>query len=333
MRARGRTRRALARLARWLRPPRVLRPTRAGWIFFVLTLSVGFAALNTGNNLLYLVLSLMLAFLVLSGVLSESALRGVGVRRSLPREIFEGQAARVVLEIENRQRRVPSFAVAVEDRVREADGGERAAGRAFALRIGPDRTETRVYRFEASRRGSLSFTSFKVSTRFPFGLFVKSLAVECPMQALVYPAIHRAPVPEREGCDESSGDSRSERSGNGSEVGGVRDFEAGDSARRIAWRATLRSGSLVARDTEREQRSEVEVQIRTRHESEGEHFEQAVRRAASSVVAALDSGLRVRLRTDELRVNADGGARQRGRLLSVLARLQPGPAATLRDRA
>ena len=40
----------------------MLRPTRAGWIFFLLTFGVGFAALNTGNNLLYLVLSLMLSF-------------------------------------------------------------------------------------------------------------------------------------------------------------------------------------------------------------------------------------------------------------------------------
>jgi hypothetical protein len=61
-------------LRRWLRPPRTLRPTRAGWSFFAITFGVGFDALNTGNNLLYLVLSLMLAFLVLSGALSESAL-------------------------------------------------------------------------------------------------------------------------------------------------------------------------------------------------------------------------------------------------------------------
>ena len=75
------------RVARRLRPPRVLRPTRAGWVFFGLTFGVGFAALNTGNNLLYLVLSLMLAFLVLSGALSESALRGITVQRILPGEI------------------------------------------------------------------------------------------------------------------------------------------------------------------------------------------------------------------------------------------------------
>ena len=72
------------RLRRWLRPPRTLRPTRAGWVFFALTLGVGLAALNTGNNLMYMVLSLLLSFLVLSGVLSESALRGIQVRRLLP---------------------------------------------------------------------------------------------------------------------------------------------------------------------------------------------------------------------------------------------------------
>jgi uncharacterized protein (DUF58 family) len=293
-------------------------------VFFVLTLGVGFAALNTGNNLLYLVLSLMLAFLVLSGVLSESALRGVHVTRRVPREIFEGRPTQVVLEIENQQRRVPAFAVAVEDRVREGLGAQRAAGRAFALRIGAARTEVRVYRFEASCRGPATFTSFRVSTRFPFGLFVKSLLMESPKAVLVYPAVHRARVPGLEDSQASSGDVRATRVGPGSEVGGLRDFELGDSARRIAWRASLRSGSVVVRDTERDQRREVEVRLRTRGESEGEPFEQAVRHAASGVVAALESGVRVGLRTDETRLQPDTGSRQRTRLLSYLARLRPG---------
>jgi uncharacterized protein (DUF58 family) len=117
------------RLNRWLSPPRKLRPTRAGWIFCVLTFGVGFAALNTGNNLLYLVLSLMLGFLVLSGVMSESALRGIRVRRQLPRDLFAGETTAVGLEISNRQLRIPAFAVLVEDRIRE-EGQEERAGAA-----------------------------------------------------------------------------------------------------------------------------------------------------------------------------------------------------------
>jgi uncharacterized protein (DUF58 family) len=143
------------RMRRLLEPPRKLRPTRAGWVFFLLLFGVGFAALNTGNNLLYLVLSFLLAFLTLSGVLSESALRGIEVRRQPPREIYAGAEARVRVEIHNNQRRVPAFAVLVEDLVSESAGAStpgaddaasasglapsdaRAAGRAFVLRVGP----------------------------------------------------------------------------------------------------------------------------------------------------------------------------------------------------
>jgi uncharacterized protein (DUF58 family) len=310
-------------LLRWLRPPRLLRPTRAGWVFFVLTLGVGFAALNTGNNLLYLVLSLMLAFLVLSGVLSESALRGVSVRRRLPKELFAERPSGVSLEISNAQRRVPAFAVAVEDRVREADGAERAAGRAFVLRIAPRATETRLYRFEAKRRGPATFTAFRVSTRFPFGLFLKSLVVECVDEVLVYPAFERVPPPAPGAGRAEPGESIAEGAGAGSEVGGVRAFQQGDPVRRIQWRATLRRGELIVRDTEREHAREVEVRLRTRGERSGERFEGAVRAAASRVVAALDAGVRVALRTDETRLPAAAGVRQRARLLGHLARVEP----------
>jgi uncharacterized protein (DUF58 family) len=295
---------------------------------------VGFAALNTGNNLLYLVLSLMLAFLVLSGVLSESALRGVSVRRCLPKEIFAGRPALVALEIANAQRRVPSFAVAVEDRVREASGAERAAGRAFVLRVAPRGTESRLYRFEARRRGPATFIGFKVSTRFPFGLFLKSLAVESADEALVYPACDRVPPPAPRTGRAEAGESLEHGTGAGSEVSGVRAFQSGDSARRIQWRATLRTGQLIVRDTERERSREVEVRLRTRGERPGERFEDAVRGAASRIVAALDAGLRVGLRTDEAHLPAGGGARQRARLLAHLARVRPGgPAGAAEPRA
>ena len=112
-----------ARIRRWLRPPRVLRPTRAGWIFLAIILGVGLAALNTGNNLLYLVLSLMLSFLALSGVLSESALRGIQIKRRLPREIFVGRDNSILIEVTNSQKRVAAYALVVEDRLRSAEDG------------------------------------------------------------------------------------------------------------------------------------------------------------------------------------------------------------------
>jgi len=312
-----------ADVRRWLRPPRRLSPTRAGWCFFALTFGVGFAALNTGNNLLYLVLSLMLAFLVLSGVLSESALRGVEVRRRLPRELYAERDAWIGIEIANRQRRVVAYALVVEDRWIDGRRRERAAGRCFALRIAPEGSERRSYRLRPERRGELAFAGFVVSTRFPFGLFSKSRAIEAPDHALVYPAVDPVPIPRDFGGARESGEVVTGPRGAGAEVGGVREFARGDASRRIAWRASLRSKALWVRAVESTQQGEVQVRLRTAGRPADSGFERDVRGSASEVSALLERGLRVGLRTDRDQLDAQAGPRQRARLLGFLARVAP----------
>jgi len=325
------------RLRRWLRPPRMLRPTKAGWYFTAITFGVGFAALNTGNNLLYLVLSLMLSFLVLSGVLSESALRGIEVRRRLPTEIFAGRPNPVVVDIHNSQQRVPSFAVVVEDQVRcearpaDTRGELQAAGRAFALRVGPGGCESRTYRLRPRQRGELCFAGFRVSTRFPFGLFVKSLEIEAPVSALVFPRLDPVSLPPTLGPQASDAEAPSTGRGEGSQASALRDFEEGDSFRRVHWRSSLRRGELVVRELEREQQHEVEVSLRRSlapgrtesapEEPQQEGFERQVRQAASEAVAWLERGMHVALRTDDERIGPGAGPAQRRLLLSFLARL------------
>ena len=326
-------RRSAARLRRFLRPPRTLRPTRAGWLFFALTLGVGFAALNTGNNLLYLVISFMLAFLVLSGVLSESALRGVRVRRISIAEAYAGRPTPVVLEIENRARRAPAFALAVED-VLGAGWSlrtSRAAGRVFALRIGPGCRERRVYRFSAPRRGWLDFQGFRVATRFPFGLFSKSLVLERPDRVLVYPRIEAIAAIDLGAAADPRETATSGPGRAGADASGLREFSPGDSFRRIHWRATARRGALVVREVESEADAEIVLPLQTRGATPGDRFERAVERTASKVVALCDAGFRVGLVTDAERLAPASGPRQRTRLLAFLALVAPDPARA--DRA
>jgi len=322
--SRADTRSALKdRLNRWLSPPRKLRPTRAGWIFCVLTFGVGFAALNTGNNLLYLVLSLMLAFLVLSGVMSESALRGIRVRRRLPRDLFAGEITAVGLEISNQQSRIPAFAVLVEDRIREAGQDERAAGRAFALRVDPGTVEVRSYNLSPARRGNLEFVAFKVYTRFPFGLFSKSLTIESKADSLVYPKVENVAIPVSFGAARGGGERVMGPGGMGANAVGLREFEHGDTIRRIHWRASLRHQSLLVTETDYEHETEVEVRLRTRNVPSGDPFEDRVSWAASEIVALLDADNRVMLRTDGRCFPADSGRLHRSRLLTYLALVEP----------
>jgi len=284
---------------------------------------VGFAALNTGNNLLYLVLALMLSFLVLSGVLSEAALRGIRVRRRLPAELFAGRRARVALEIQNTQRRVAAFAIVVEDRIAEPDTADRAAGRCVALRVGPRGSEVRSYAFEPRQRGRLEFRGFVVSTRFPFGLFAKSLLLEAPEQTLVYPAIERVAPPRDDASAPAGAAEPRARDGAGDTADGLRDFAAGDPARRIHWRASNRARRLLVRRRVGDDSADLEVLLHTAGTTPGEAFERRVSRAASEVVAALDAGHRVGLRAGAERIRPESGPRQRAELLTRLARVEP----------
>jgi uncharacterized protein (DUF58 family) len=313
-----------ARIARWLRPPRALRPTRAGWLFFAITLGVGFAALNTGNNLMYLVLSLMLGFLLLSGVLSESSLRGIRVRRRLPRELYANAENKIVLEISNTQRRVAAFAVVVEDR--RATPAEDAADRprAFALRIGAGETLRRAYDFRSDRRGQIEFVEFRVFTRFPFGLFSKSLTLPAKQNALVYPALEPVPGLRDFGSPRDAGERVPAPSGSGADAIGLCDYAPGDPLRRIHWRASMRRRALLVREIEGEHDAEVEVRLRTHGAEPGERFERSVVWVASEIAALIDAGSRVALRTDDCLIEAGAGDRHRARLLTYLALVEPG---------
>ncbi|MEZ4353760.1 MAG: DUF58 domain-containing protein [Myxococcota bacterium] len=316
---------ALRRARRRLRPPRSLRATRAGWCFVAIIFGVGFAALNTGNNLLYLVFALMLAFLVLSGVLSEASLRGIRIERHLPRELFAAATHSVVLRVHNDQRRVASFALTIEDRAL-ADEGPRSVGRCFTLRVGPRSRVDRRYALAPERRGELVFDSLRVSTRFPFGLFVKSVELEAPGTALVYPAVHPLPIGAPTGDDPHEGEARPEPARGGDTIGGLRDHLAGDGLARVHWRRSLRAGRLVVGEREGEARARLEVLLQLPAGLPTPAIEQRISEAASQVVAHLEAGFEVGLRTRARRFAPATGAAHRRELLRFLARVTPAQA-------
>ena len=66
------------------RPRRTIWPTRDGWWCLLVVIGIGVAAINTGNNLLYLLVSLLLSLIVVSGVLSEQSMRGLRLEADVP---------------------------------------------------------------------------------------------------------------------------------------------------------------------------------------------------------------------------------------------------------
>jgi uncharacterized protein (DUF58 family) len=303
-----------------LRLPRTLQATRAGWCFIAIVFGVGFAALNTGNNLLYLVLSLLLAFLVLSGLLSESSLRGLRVERLLPLELFAETPNRVALRVHNSQTRTPSFAISIEDQVAH-DDGTAFAGRAFVLRIGPGESIDRSYSFLPAERGELTFAGCRLSTRFPFGLFVKSVDLDIDSPALVYPRADDPCVAEPDSSALRDGERPSQTSSGGDQLCGVREYAQGDSVKRIQWRRSLRARNLIVGERDRESSAQIEVRLPLPSHLEIAEVETRVARAASLVVQHLTNGYEVGLETNQSRISPKSGFAHRTTLLSFLARV------------
>src|SRR5689334_19063721 len=88
--------------------------TVEGLLFIVFLVVIGIAAWNTGNNLLYLILSAMLAFLIAANLIGRVSLAGVAVQLRFPDHIYAGESASISVTLLNHKRVLPSFSVLVE---------------------------------------------------------------------------------------------------------------------------------------------------------------------------------------------------------------------------
>src|SRR5688572_30463437 len=155
--------------------------TSGGGIFLVILLVVAFAAWNTGNNLLFMIFSLLFSTLFVGGVAARASLRDLIVSARFPDHIFAGEAAPVIVTLRNAKRLLPSFSILVEARgpVDPADGSKRRRRRqryvkqplAYFTYV-PHRAaaEQRVEQLFTTR-GHVLINGFELSTRFPFGFF------------------------------------------------------------------------------------------------------------------------------------------------------------------
>ena len=91
---------------------RAIRVTTEG-TRLLLTLAVGIAAVNTGNNLFYLLLAMMLSLIVLSGLLSEQCVRRLEFHRHLPDALFVHQPAVASVWIANHKTQTPSVSLRI----------------------------------------------------------------------------------------------------------------------------------------------------------------------------------------------------------------------------
>jgi uncharacterized protein (DUF58 family) len=294
--------------------------TREGMVYLALTLLIAVAALNTGNNLLFIVVAAMLGAVLVSGVVSAVMISGLEVELHLPHHVFARQSYAGAVLLRNR-RWLPAFSISAVPPVEKAERTQwrwqrsqfiyppLASGKKPVLRC-PDLTLVKVTPprkvppvFEQSvyfpylpgrerqsaelnlcfaHRGLYAQSGVGVATRFPFSFLKKTRTISLEREVLVYPEVEATDA-MLEVLPMISGELETHQRGRGADLYRIRDYEPGDSARHVDWKATAKSGDLKVREFTRE--DERRLRIIFDNPTEGVldevHYERAVALAAS----------------------------------------------------
>jgi uncharacterized protein (DUF58 family) len=269
--------------------------TRAGMVYMAITLVIGIASINTGNNLLYIVVATLLSAILVSGVASAVVLRHLELDVHLPEHVFAGRPMLARLLLQNLSGWLPSFSIRVVPSKRKAV--KRWRWEAYTLGLPrnrppesqwvrvPDRRLRRVvenpdkpilqqtvyFPFLAAgqelradlemnfpARGYYREKDFGLATRFPFAFLTKTRRIALAREVIVYPPVE-PPQEFFEVLPMVTGEFAAFVRGRGYDLYRIREYMPEDSARHVDWKATARTGALKVREFSREDERKLRI--------------------------------------------------------------------------
>jgi uncharacterized protein (DUF58 family) len=318
----------------WPRRHNRIQATISGAVLIGLAFGIGTAAYNSASNILFIALSLLLACLILSGVLSWMNLRRVEWTLEVKPPLRAGHEAEVGLVLRNSKRFLPTYALWFEfgagpvERAGDArpettltakgidvwaaiTRAEKAASAGavhLRTRLDPGGEASLGWAFTPAQRGLYRVELRSVGSLFPFGFLRKLSGTDLQREVHVWPA----PVDYRRfpgaAARRPSGELQLARAGNEGEMIALRRYESGDSHRLVHWKASARTGKLLVRQFAAQSSDACSLWLRTDAQTWGrpEQFELMLRFAATLAQdlfhagrlqsAAIDSGAPVAMK-------------------------------------
>ena len=261
--------------------------TARGRCVLGLGLGVYIAAWAFGSKPLYPVATGFLLVAAVAWMWVRLANRPFQVRRGWgDNEHVEGDDVPVVVELDASASVLPAAATLIErvGRLGEQRHGLRRNGRRLSLR----------YVLEGLPRGRYAFEDVRVEIADPFGLESVSVPLPAPGALLVYPRLVRLErLFSESGAHAHDGRRLLLRRHSGFELHGVREYEQGESLRRVHWRSTARRGQLMVKELEDAPRDEIAVLLDADASAVvGESFDMQVRAAGSILESYVRRGRR-----------------------------------------
>lgn len=301
-------------LPRGLRLRRTIQPTREGWWCLLAAVGLGLAAINSGNNLLYLLESALLGLVIVSGILSEQSMRRLQLVALLPEEIYAGRPALLGARVVNTKRRLPARSIVLE---------VIGAARFLPLpRLGPGSERMVTWEHTFPTRGRQRLGGLRVTTRFPFGLFVKAGPRQLETEVLVFPAVEPIAL-ERTGPAPGEEAAPVRRRGRGTDLHNLREYRDGDDPRLIHWRVSAKTGTTMVRELQADSTTDMRIVLRGTGAGDSARLERGLSRAASLAVHCLRAGVALSLAGPGLLIPRGRGREHERRILTALALYDP----------
>lgn len=267
---------------------------------------LGFAAVNTGNNLLYLLVSALLGFMSVSGVLGKWNLARVDFRFLLPDEIYDGVPTLLGIELINGRRWLPLFLMEIS-----------VAGRTlFFPLVEPLQGRRKNVEITLSGRGLQQLPEVSVHSRFPVNFFVRSQGLLIEQEATVFPA--PLPCTDLHQVDPGggSGSQQNWQKGDEGDINRIADYQGGEPLKSIHWKLSARHDRLKVKELSATTRKPVVLDLMA---LPGTNLEQRLRQATYLITRWLRDGWPVGLKAGSLELPPALGRQQKLLLLQTLA--------------
>ena len=288
-----------------------MKLSREGKRFFLATGLIAVASLNTGNNLIYLIFSMMFSILVLSVMILRMNLKGLVLKVLQIQPVFANSPANIHVTISNNKRKIPSYSIRV------SMPGIESAETKFPV-IMPMSALSETIPVVYKKRGMYDYGDFFIESGFPFIFFLKRVLCNVDGSIIVYPELREIDniIPEiaGEGHELSLEGFRK-----GDEFAMIREFRYGDDWRRIHWKASAKTEKLMVMEYAAAEPKKLTIILDNLMPRDMNAFEKAVSLAASIADSFLKEGFFVRLFTCRKVIPFGAGREHLFKILDLLA--------------
>ena len=282
-----------------------MKLTRSGGLYIAITLLLGFAAVNTGNNLIYLMVASLLGFMAVSGLIGRYNLAHLELEVTVPDEIYAGVETLASIRLHNRKR-FPAFLVTVE---------VGAAAVLFPVLAGRQ-SARKPLSLIIAQRGRQPVPPSTFRSRFPVNFFIRSFSAQESGEVTVFPAPRscRELLPDSHG--KQTGIHAAARRGGDGDIERIAHYSGREPMKMIHWKLSARQGDLLVKELADTTSEPLVLDLR---ELPGENLEQQLGCATWLVGQCLRNNRPIGLKLSHIMIPPSDGRRHRRHLLTELA--------------